>query len=184
MGFIRTIMTAQVSLQGHVSQLLRMSTLRACLFTSDASLFAAAREGLHSLERWFRTIAPASSLPSHQRRATVSPENSTDRNGKYYVHGINGSTGRYLDEPLTPMEVGDAALKQAREQTEAEIRALQSRAARPEPSTAAAMDVDFRELGETGWGVIFARDADPRVKDALQPLLDHREEEVGELFRV
>jgi hypothetical protein len=82
------------------------------------------------------------------------------------------------------MEVGDAALKQAREQTEAEIRALQSRAARPEPSTAAAMDVDFRELGETGWGVIFARDADPRVKDALQPLLDHREEEVGELFRV
>jgi hypothetical protein len=33
-------------------------------------------------------------------------------------------------------------------------------------------------------GVIFARDADPRVKDALQPLLDHREEEVGELLRL
>jgi hypothetical protein len=75
----------------------------------------------------------------------MSPETSTDRNGKYHVYGTNRSTGRHLDEPLTPLAVGDAALKQAREQTEAEVRALQGRAARPEPSMAAAQPPQ-------GWG--------------------------------
>jgi hypothetical protein len=112
----------------------------------------------------------------------MAPETPTD--DRYYVYGINGSTGRYLDEPLTAQEVGDAALKQVKQQKSAEVRVLKARAALEEPSMAAAMDVDVRELREAGWGVIFARDADPRVKEALQPLLDHRWEEAGDLFRV
>jgi hypothetical protein len=49
--------------------------------------------------------------------------------GEHHVCRITGSTGRYLDEPLTPREVGDAVLKQAMEQSEAEIQVLTTRAA-------------------------------------------------------
>jgi hypothetical protein len=46
-----------------------------------------------------------------------------------------------------------------------------------------AFDADLDELSEVGWGILYADDEDPRVLDALQPLLDQRREEAGTLFR-
>jgi hypothetical protein len=42
----------------------------------------------------------------------------------YYVYSLNGSTGAYLDEPLTPQEIGDAALEHVARQSGVERRIL------------------------------------------------------------
>jgi hypothetical protein len=45
---------------------------------------------------------------------------------------------------------------------------------------------DPMNLSKTGWGALFARDADPAIKEALQPLLDWRRGQVNDeqLFKV
>jgi len=45
---------------------------------------------------------------------------------------------------------------------------------------------DPGDLTQTGWGVLFASDADPRIKEQLQPLLDLRKKQVQDpvLFRI
>src|SRR5262249_34665937 len=36
--------------------------------------------------------------------------------------------------------------------------------------------LDGNALEDVGWGVIFAPEIDPKIKDALKPLIDHRKE--------
>jgi hypothetical protein len=45
-------------------------------------------------------------------------------------------------------------------------------------------DVDSADLSQAGWGVMFAADVDKKIKDALQPLLDHRKAQGAKPFVV
>lgn len=91
----------------------------------------------------------------------------------YYPNGINGATGGYLLPSLSPKEV----TKIARGETidPKHLGELQWRHRQASATHFGAKEgLDPKNLAETGWGVIFSHDADPAIKEALQPLLTHR----------
>lgn len=96
--------------------------------------------------------------------------------------GVAAETGRPL-EGLTEATV-NAWL--AAETAPPEALALQARSAPTAAAFAVMGDIDSNKLQESGWGVLFAPGVDPRIREALKPLLDHRRAEVGDdrLFRV
>jgi hypothetical protein len=113
----------------------------------------------------------------------VSQDLSSD--DLYYANGVNASTGTYIEDPLTPQKVGEHARGLVKMQSANENRVLKKRATRAsEPSFRAIVGIDERDLGKAGWGVVFAKDANPGIKDALQVLLDHRKEIAGNRFKV
>jgi hypothetical protein len=96
---------------------------------------------------------------------------------RFVFNGIDGSSGGYLLDPMTPSEV--AAVARGEVQDQAHLRELEIRHLREaEPHFGVVEDVeDPTDLSHAGWGVIFAFGADPRVREALKELLDWRKEQ-------
>ncbi|HEY7035626.1 MAG TPA: hypothetical protein VH482_30070 [Thermomicrobiales bacterium] len=97
-------------------------------------------------------------------------------------NGINGATGEYLLPPLTPAAISQLA--QGFGLDDEQEQELAGRHFGAQPSFAVKEGVDPKDLAQTGWGVVFAHDADPALKDALGELLTHRAEQAGDRFRV
>jgi Peptidase family C25 len=95
-----------------------------------------------------------------------------------YFNGINGSNGEYLLPPLTAEQLARIAQGEDFDPTElSELKKKDLHVKGLEPDFAPIEGVDPKNLAETGWGVIFAYDADLAIKDALKELLDHRKEQ-------
>jgi hypothetical protein len=88
-------------------------------------------------------------------------------------NGIDATTGAYLQ---SPMSVSDASLLARGEIFDsahvAELKARQERETQSHYGTIEG--VDPRDLAQTGWGVIFAVNHDPAIREALAPLLNLR----------
>lgn len=92
-----------------------------------------------------------------------------------FFNGINGSSGDYLLPPLTAEQVSKIA--QGEEFDLDDLYDLQQKKKLVEgldADFAPVEGVDPKKLEETGWGVIFAHNADPAIKEALSELLEHR----------
>ncbi len=91
------------------------------------------------------------------------------------VNGIDGSTGGYLTPPLKLRQL--AAVVHGEPRDMEGIRQLGGAGGdfTGRPTTRPLKEgPDPRKLEQTGWGVIFPKDANPEIREALSPLLDHR----------
>jgi hypothetical protein len=97
-----------------------------------------------------------------------------------FFNGINGASGEYLLPPMTPQDVSKIAQGEA-----LDARHLQELKQRHQDITQGATygvkeGIDPKNLAETGWGVIFAHNADPAIREALGELLAHRQQQAAQ----
>jgi hypothetical protein len=88
-------------------------------------------------------------------------------------NGLNGASGEYLLPPLTHQQLS-AVARDARPDPK-DIQELKQWWERISLTHFAPMEgIDATNLAEAGWAVLFAHDADPALREALAPLLEHR----------
>lgn len=101
-----------------------------------------------------------------------------------YFNGVNASTGDYLIPPLPAEQI--AELARGASFAPEQLAELKWRKQEAKPDMGTAQGVDPLDLAQAGWGVIFAQNADPAIRDALAELLDYRKEQANrtqELYR-
>ncbi|MEJ5310274.1 MAG: hypothetical protein WHX52_10910 [Anaerolineae bacterium] len=102
-----------------------------------------------------------------------------------YVNGIDGTTGDYSLPPMT-----SAALARVikGESAAENLNELQLKKNRPVDFPVSEAVQDPTDLAQTGWAVVFPAAMDEHrreaIKEALKPLLDHRQGRAGDLYRV
>jgi Peptidase family C25 len=107
---------------------------------------------------------------------------STNMEELLVFNGIDGATGNYLVPALTPEQVSQIARGEEFDRamlTELQKKTLYLRGL--ESDFAPIEGINPKNLAETGWGVIFAHGADPSIREALSPLLEHRQQQATQI---
>ncbi len=99
-----------------------------------------------------------------------------------YFNGIDGEVGDYDLPPMTGEEL--SSFIQGVQPPE-NLKELRFRHYQDTNKSLGVMEgIDPLDLAESGWGVIFAHDADPALQEALQDLIDLRREQAGDKFKI
>jgi len=99
-----------------------------------------------------------------------------------YFNGVDGASGGYALPPMSPANL--AAVIKGEPLDETQLKELKWWHARTTESRYGVVEgIDSKNLAETGWGVIFAHNAEPAVRDSLKELLDYRRECAGDRYR-
>jgi len=112
------------------------------------------------------------------RRVTMS-DNDREKD-LFYFNGVNGTTGEYDLAPMTVEQFTKALLRQPLPADKHAAGFYQNFIETPDYGL--ADDRDPKKIDQAGWGVIFARDEDPAVIEALEPLLKLRREQAGDYY--
>jgi hypothetical protein len=92
------------------------------------------------------------------------------------LNGVDGATGDYFHPALSSQALVRLALRATGEA---------GRYAGPEPWRRQRVrdhlgeEIDPADLASAGWAAIFSEDADPAIREALEPLLRHRQRQAG-----
>lgn len=95
-------------------------------------------------------------------------------------NGVHGDTGGYLLPPMSPEELTRIAMGERLDPQQQRELAYRHQTGRRDTYRLGA-GLDARDLGQAGWGVVFAHDADPAVREALAPLLDLRRQQANQI---
>ncbi len=98
-------------------------------------------------------------------------------------NGINGTTGKYLQSPLTLEEFSQGILPQREKFNPQQEHIQELKALKSKPSFRLKPGINPKDLSQTGWGVIFAHDAKPEIREALGELLEHRRNQAKERYK-
>jgi hypothetical protein len=101
-----------------------------------------------------------------------------------FFNGIDGATGRYDLPPMTTGELAAYILGAKLPDDLDRLREKHRREAGGLETLGPVDGVDVRDLASAGWGVVFAKDTDPAVMEALSELIALRREQAGDLFRL
>jgi hypothetical protein len=95
-----------------------------------------------------------------------------------FCNGLNAAEGGYLALEIPEADIASFFRDRfSGEIGQAEIDRLNQLHARNSQAEYPVIDeVDERDLSQTGWAAIFPEGLDPAVREALQPLLEHRRE--------
>src|SRR5215472_6237903 len=91
-------------------------------------------------------------------------------------NGIDGASGDYLLPPMSPQDLSKIARGEPLDPQHLNELKWRHRQA-TEAHLGVKEGVDPKNLAETGWGVIFAHNLDPAVREALHELLEHRQKQ-------
>ena len=97
-------------------------------------------------------------------------------------NGINGATGDYGLPPMTGADLASFITGERKPENLKELR--QRHRAESEAHLGVKEGVDPKRLDESGWGILFADDADPAIKEALSPLIALRRQQAGQAFKL
>ena len=98
-----------------------------------------------------------------------------------HFNGLNGASGEYGMPAISGEQLSELLSGQAEPDNLEELRQKQGKG---EAHYGVKADVDPTDLAQAGWGVIFAQDADPAMKEALGDLINLRKEQAGEHFKI
>jgi len=99
-----------------------------------------------------------------------------------YFNGVDGESGGYDLPPMTSAELTGFIQGEGNPENLSELRFRYQQ--RTTEHLGIKEGVDPKKLDQSGWGIIFAHNADPAVKEALSPLIDLRQAQAGNYFHL
>ncbi|MEM8960606.1 MAG: CHAT domain-containing tetratricopeptide repeat protein [Acidobacteriota bacterium] len=128
------------------------------------------------------------SREGHSTRSTVASHqvNRTqdDDRDEEWVNGVELTTGALLPPPMSAEELlQQPAHGGMPPHIHRQLLWWVENHAINDPERQTIVQVDENKLSEAGWGVLFAPGTSPEVREALEPLISHREAQAGERFK-